>query len=132
IYGLKRLALILYTQAASQKLGIPTILGPQTIGPFQRRLSRRLASRSLKKMALVLSRDNASEAESAALGRPVDVSATDVVFALPRPDVKERSGVMVNVSGLLWAERNNHVDARKYRADVRALIEALLKRGHRV
>jgi len=131
IYGLNRLALILYTQRMSQKLGIPTVLGPQTIGPFERGFTRRLASASLKRMALVLSRDRASEAEARALGRPVDLTATDVVFALPVPEQRHRSGVVVNVSGLLW-NANRHVDATAYRANVRGLIDELLRRGHRV
>lgn len=128
IYGMNRLALILYTQRASQRLRIPTILGPQTIGPFEKRISRRLAAGALKRMALVLSRDRASEAEATALGRPADLSATDVVFALPVPSERERRGVMVNVSGLLWSE-NRHVDAASYRRAVRSLIDELLERG---
>ena len=131
IYGMKRLALVFYTQRASQRLGIPTVLGPQTIGPFERRISRRLASASLRGMTLVLSRDRASEREAAELGRPADLSATDVVFALPVPLERTRHGVMVNVSGLLWSE-NRHVEAARYRADVRALIDDLLDRGHTV
>lgn len=128
IYGINRLALILYTQRVSQKLGLSTVLGPQTIGPFERRISRRLASATLKRMALVLSRDRASEKEARALGRPADLSATDVVFALPVPSQRDRRGVMVNVSGLLWTD-NRHVDAARYRADVRRLIDELLRRN---
>lgn len=128
IYGMNRLALILYTQRASQKLGIPTVMGPQTIGPFENRFARRMAAFSLKKMALVLSRDRASEAEARALGRPADLSATDVVFALPVPQHRERRGVMLNVSGLLWKE-NRHVDAETYRRSVRELVDELLVRG---
>ena len=131
IYGLNRLALILYTQRASQKLGVPTVLGPQTIGPFERGVTRRFAAASLKRMALVLSRDRASEAEARALGRPADLTATDVVFALPAPKQRERNGVVLNVSGLLWNE-NRHVDARAYRAKVRSMVDELLGRGQEV
>lgn len=131
IYGLKRLALILYTQRASQRLGIPTVMGPQTIGPFTNPIARRFASASLKRMRLVLSRDRASNEESTALGRPADLSATDVVFALPVPAERERSGVVLNVSGLLWHE-NRHVDHVKYRDSVRRLIKLLIERGRAV
>ena len=131
IYGAKRLALILYTQWMSQRLGIPTILGPQTIGPFRKRFARYLAGRSLRRMTLVLSRDNASEKEAAALGRPVDLSATDVVFALPRPSSRAPSGIIINVSGLLW-EKNSHVDSAQYQSDIRRLITELLERGTQV
>lgn len=131
IYGLRRLALILYTQRMSQRLGRATVLGPQTIGPFERGVARRLAAASLKRMTLVLSRDRTSEDEARALGRPADLSATDVVFALPVPTPVERTGVVVNVSGLLWND-NRHVDATRYQANVRRLIGSLLKRGHQV
>lgn len=131
IYGLRRLALILYTQRMSQRLGRATVLGPQTIGPFGKRFPRRLAAASLKRMALVLSRDRTSEDEARALGRPADLSATDVVFALPVPAPVERTGVVLNVSGLLWND-NRHVDASRYQADVRRMIESLIERGHQV
>lgn len=128
-YGLKRLGLILYTQSASQKLRIPTMLSPQTIGPFTNRVARALASRSLKRMTMVLSRDKASEQYSASLGRPVDLSATDVVFALPAPTTPKTRDIVLNVSGLLWNE-NSHVDSTVYRASVHSLIAALQERGH--
>lgn len=131
IYGMKRLALVLYTQRTSQRLGLPTILGPQTIGPFERSFSRRLAAGSLRRMSLVFSRDHASTSEAAALGRPVDLAATDVVFALPDPQQENRKGVIVNVSGLLWND-NRHVDSGRYRADIRSLIEGLLADGRSV
>lgn len=131
IYGRRRLALLLYTQWASHNVGVPTVLAPQTIGPFTGRLSRRFASASLRRMALVLSRDNASEGEAASLGRPVDLSATDVVFALPVPQVSKSRGVVINPSGLLW-QPNSHVDHVRYRASVRQLIRELLAAGHRV
>lgn len=130
-YGLRRLGLILYTQAVSQKLRIPTILGPQTIGPFDNRLARALASRSLRRMSLVLSRDRASEEYSASMGRPVDLSATDVVFALEVPKTAKTRDVVLNVSGLLWNE-NSHVDSESYRNSIHGLIAALGNRGHSI
>ncbi|WP_424466756.1 polysaccharide pyruvyl transferase family protein [Pseudoclavibacter helvolus] len=131
IYGLRRLGLLLYTQAASQRAGVPTILAPQTIGPFTRWIPRTLAARSMKRMALVLARDNASEQEAAQLGRPADLSATDVVFALPVPAVARTRDVVVNPSGLLWRD-NHHVDASKYRDSVRGLVARLLADGRAV
>ncbi|SMH34772.1 Polysaccharide pyruvyl transferase family protein WcaK [Rathayibacter oskolensis] len=131
IYGMKRLALILYSQRTSQKLGVPTLLGPQTIGPFTGRISRALAARSLKGMSLVLARDRASQAEAAGLGRPVDLSATDVVFALPVPEVSKTRSVVINASGLLW-NPNKHLDHVGYRDNTRALIREMLLRGHDV
>lgn len=131
IYGLRRLGLLLYTQWASQRAGVPTILAPQTIGPFTRWLPRKLAARSMKRMVLVLARDNASEQEASRLGRPADLSATDVVFALSVPTVARTRDVVINPSGLLWRD-NHHVDAARYRDSVRALIARLLADGRGV
>jgi polysaccharide pyruvyl transferase WcaK-like protein len=131
IYGLRRLALVLYTQRTSQRLRIPTILSPQTIGPFEGSIARRMASGSLKRMALVITRDGASVAESVSLGREPDAMATDVVFALPQPCLSSRRGVLVNVSGLLW-NRNSHVDFSAYRVAVTSLVRSLRDQGHDV
>lgn len=133
IYGLKRLAFIAYAHWMLRRLRIPLILGPQTIGPFNTLAGRMIARRSLKQAALVMTRDAASaEYASRVLGTTVDVIGTDVVFMLPKKQVKARSrDVIVNVSGLLWFG-DEHVDSGHYREQVRSLIEGLEAEGRTV
>lgn len=130
-YGLKRLVQIHTVQKAAHDLGVPVVMGPQTIGPFSTRLGRALARRSLGWMRAVVARDEVSGSASSKLGRPVDAVATDVVFALPRPATPRTRDVILNVSGLLWG-RNPHVDDVAYRASIRRTIETLLEDGRKV
>lgn len=131
IYGKQRITRMIYAQIAAQRLNIPVIMGPQTVGPFTSRRSRLAARYSLKRMSLVTVRDSTSDVYVRGLGRASDALATDVVFALPQPEVPKTRDVIFNVSGLLWSE-NSHVDSEAYRANVRRFITVLLDRGRAV
>lgn len=131
----------IYGQARHQKMslihefavqaGARAVLAPQTLGPFTSRRGRLLARRNLHRSHLVFARDAASAAQAATLGRAVDATGTDMVFALDVPIAAQRSGVLMNVSGLLW-EPNAHVDHHSYRTAVRAVIDGLLADGRDV
>jgi len=117
IYGLVRLLYVALPQLLVLFLGKPLILLPQTIGPFKRRLSRRIAKFILKRAEIVYSRDLAGvdtttrllggSCETAQVRFCNDVAfvmaphcpaAVDVVglpAGLPRPLVG------INISGLL-------------------------------
>lgn len=132
IYGMKRFAALAGVQSASLRLGKPYIFSPQTIGPFHRKLTRRIAARNLSRAHAVISRDGQSTATAASMiGRPVG-EGTDVVFALPQPTAPDaRFDVLLNVSGLLWRE-NNHLDANTYRAGTILLARKLMRAGREV
>lgn len=130
-YGLKRLVQMVFVQRRAFKLGIPVIMGPQTIGPFETRVGRWLARGNLRRMSMVVVRDPASAQAAAALGRPADVTATDVVFALPTERPTKIHDVVLNVSGLLWP-KNNHVDNAQYEQQIVRLIDRLTGAGRRV
>lgn len=132
IYGLQRhLTMSLIHEFAAQA-GVPTVIAPQTIGPFNRRLASTLATRNLKCSALVFARDSASAEAAAKLGRRVDLTATDMVFGLKQPDqAAERRDVILTVSGLLWGP-NPHVDSAKYQGAVRTILGGLLTQGREV
>jgi colanic acid/amylovoran biosynthesis protein len=76
-------------------------------------------------------RDSVSAAYLRSIGRPADVVTTDVVFALPVPEVQKSRDVVLNVSGLLW-HPNPHVDSAAYRSTITDLIGRLLADGRRV
>lgn len=131
IYGLKRIFHIYYAGQLAQRLGVPVIMGPQTIGPFRTLIGRRLARGALGRAATVLARDSQSAVYAAFLGRTVDQVGTDVVFLLPRrPEPKSRD-VIVNVNGLLWT-KNTHVYHLRYRRQVARLMEELDRYGRTV
>lgn len=119
IYGPRRLSVMSYVQQAALVAGVPLVLNPQTIGPFDTFYGRSLARRTLKRASRVFSRDTASTRySSTVLGRHPDAQSPDVVFALPvGSPPAARSGIYLNVSGLLWRP-NRHVDYLHYRQQV--------------
>ncbi|MFT3888301.1 MAG: polysaccharide pyruvyl transferase family protein [Arachnia sp.] len=131
IYGLTRLKAICQMAEFVKACGVPLVLGPQTIGPFDTRRGRLLGSLSLRRASLVMARDSVSADVAKRLGRTPDVLTTDVVFAMDQPEADEPRDVLLNVSGLLWTS-NDHGSADKYQRAVRSLIAGLQERGRTV
>jgi polysaccharide pyruvyl transferase WcaK-like protein len=131
IYGQQRLVAMTLLSDLAVRAGVPVVLGPQTIGPFDTRRGRAIAKHTLRRASVVMARDHVSADGARALGREPDVLTTDVVFALPVPTVERTRDVLLNVSGLLW-NPGPHVDAGGYRATVEQLIEALVAEGRHV
>lgn len=109
IYGKPRLRRMLWLKAVTHMAGTPLVVAPQTIGPFTQPRSRRLALATLRRSAIVATRDAFSTAAARKLG--VDgaiIEASDVALRLPydppppRP-AGARPRVGLNVSGLLMA-----------------------------
>ena len=131
IYGTRRLVVMSAVAEFATQAGVPVVLGPQTIGPFDSRSGRAIGRHSLRRSALVMTRDSASAFHSMELGRAPEVLTTDVVFALPRPAVPKTRDVVLNISGLLWFP-NPHVDSEAYRATVTHLYRSLRAEGREV
>lgn len=131
IYGLHRHTTMSLVHEFAAQAGVPVVLAPQTIGPFQTRRGRALARRSLRRSALAFARDPISAAAAAQLGRPVDAVTSDLVFGINQPSIGRSRDVLLNVSGLLWRE-NPHVDASTYREAIVRLITGLRAEGREV
>lgn len=131
IYGLKRFAMMQYTQRAAIRLGIPLVFGPQTIGPFSSTVGRRAAIGTLKRASVVATRDSASAAYTHRLAGVTALHTTDVVFALPQPTVTVDRDIVLNVSGLLW-NANPHVDHAVYRRELIVMCRRLRSDGRTV
>lgn len=132
IYGLTRHTTMSLLHEFAAQAGVPVVLAPQTIGPFRTRRGRMLARRNLRRSRLVFARDAVSARASADLGRPVAAVTSDLVFGIDQPAAAATGrDVLLNVSGLLWAE-NPHVEAHQYRAAVRRIVDELLARGRSV
>ena len=89
-----------------EKLGVPLILMPQTIGPFENVALKKEAMKAIKKSKRVYTRDIPSKEFVLENLRKKDIYvATDVAFALPYE--KDKNGhsclrIGLNISGLLW------------------------------
>ncbi|MCK0168698.1 polysaccharide pyruvyl transferase family protein [Jannaschia sp. S6380] len=106
IYGRRRLRLMFALKALAHLAGKPFIFAPQTVGPFNRTASRRLARMHLDRCRLVAVRDEPSRDHMYELGvRRPPVLASDVALAMPAGPAPDLPGagphVGLNVSGLL-------------------------------
>lgn len=131
IYGLKRLLNIVLVQRIANRGERKLILAPQTIGPFNSRFAKWLGRSALRNADLVLARDPESFSVVKEMSTASAALSTDVVFNLPVPTPREREGVILNVSGLLY-RGSALVGQESYQTETRRLIETLIERGMRV
>jgi polysaccharide pyruvyl transferase WcaK-like protein len=135
IYGIKRfLSTTMMKQFAiwSKKV---FILGPQTFGPFQKKLSRWWAKRILNHTQYIFTRDVLSQEYVKKICGKDIVLTTDVAFSLPYSELKKSNDDYIHIgfnpSALLWAGGYNgknqfglSVDYQEY---CNKLIETLSK-----
>lgn len=131
IYGIQRLFAMSAMAEFVRSCGVPLVMGPQTIGPFDSPRGRAIGRWSLHRATRVMARDPLSADAARALGRPADVLTTDVVFALDVPEASAERDVLFNVSGLLW-NSDSHGPASAYQGLVRGLLADLAARGRSV
>ncbi len=106
IYGPRRFLILAGSKQVVRYLGKPLIIAPQTIGPFDRPLFRRIAAFVMDGAAAVYARDNLSTEQIRQLDLKVPSDEfIDVAFRLPferRPKAEGKVRVGLNVSGLLY------------------------------
>jgi colanic acid/amylovoran biosynthesis protein len=106
IYGARRFLTMAASKQIVRHLGKPLVLAPQTIGPFEKPLNRRIAAYVMNGAAAVYARDNLSTAQLDQLKLRVPTDEfIDVAFRLPfdrQPKAEGKVRVGLNVSGLLY------------------------------
>ncbi|MBT9489736.1 MAG: polysaccharide pyruvyl transferase family protein [Rubrivivax sp.] len=133
IYGLKHLSFLSLSKWLGLRRGCPLILSPQTIGPFDGLIAKRLAHFILRRATKVFARDGLSMSYLRQHGLDSNADEViDVAFRLPyAPKAQPVDGglhVGLNVSGLLYNggySRNNQFGLT---VDYPALIERLCER----
>lgn len=129
IYGAKRYAKMIASKLAAARAGGAFVLAPQTLGPWENSWTRVCARVVMKKADRVWARDSNSIDRASNIGITRASLASDLVFAIQDQPVSTRSERLVlNVSGLLWND-NPHVDHRRYRSAIQAVIESRLSDG---
>lgn len=136
IYGGSRFRVQILSKASVLFSGIPLILSPQTIGPFEGRIHRSIANAVMRRCTKVFARDGLSFGylkTNNLLARADEV--VDVAFRLPFQYQKthsEKIKVGINVSGLLYnggyTGKNQFGLTINYPELTRALLEKLTKR----
>jgi len=103
LYGTARFIRQMMTKIAVLHGGVPLVLAPQTIGPFDNPLCRLLAGQVLRRADAVFARDRLSAEYAQGLSGRAVSEVTDLAFALDcRPATRGFGRIGVNVSGLLW------------------------------
>jgi polysaccharide pyruvyl transferase WcaK-like protein len=132
IYGRRRLTRMFVMKFLTHLARTPLIVAPQTIGPFEHRLSRWLARQTLTRSAVVATRDRMSTDCVRQIGvtRPV-VEASDVALRLPYDTPPPRQPgpprVGINVSGLLMAGGYTGKNMFGLTLDYPALMAAMVR-----
>lgn len=134
IYGDERFEELTLLKQTFLSKNIPLVLGPQTIGPFNKKENRRFASRVIDHCEKVYVRDELSGDYTRKVSSAEPFVTTDVAFFLPwdqqeKSTTKRRIGL--NVSGLLWDggyTRDNQfgltIDYREYISKILAALLA--------
>lgn len=132
IYGGRRFARTVLQKYMVHLAGRPLVLAPQTIGPFRSPLRRRIALDTIRRSAVVTTRDALSTRALAGMGYagPV-IEASDVALRLPHdpppprvPGAPVRIGL--NVSGLLMSGGYTRANMFGLKADYPALMRRIL------
>lgn len=131
IYGARRLIEMSALRLLVRRAKVSFVMGPQTIGPFNSMFGRLMARLSVRGAAAVLARDSAGFSNSAGVYKGPIFQTCDVAFLIPPNPVVERSGVLFNVSGLLWND-NPHVDFQFYRRQVEEFAKKAVDSGLKV
>ena len=131
IYGMRRLIEMSSVRAAVARTGVPLMMGAQTIGPFKKNVGRKLGQYSIRGANLVVARETASQTYARTHLGVDALLGTDVAFAIAQEEVPKSRQVLVNVSGLLWAN-SDHVDNMLYQERVVSLLRGLADAGHEV
>jgi len=132
IYGRRRLAIIFVQKFLAHILRRPVIMAPQTVGPFTGQISRKLAAITIRRSALVATRDDYSTAYVRKLGidRKV-IEASDIALRLPFSAPSKRplgsAQIGLNVSGLLMQGGYTGDNMFALKADYPVLIRRLIK-----
>ncbi len=132
IYGTRRLRRMFLLKALAHLAGTPVIMAPQTIGPFTKGASRRLAKSTMRRSALVASRDRLSTEAARGMGIDKVIEASDLALRLPyeRPaprDPEAKPKVGLNVSGLLMMGGYSGANDFGIKGDYPELVRALIR-----
>lgn len=109
---------------------VPCIFAPQTIGPFNTWIGKKVAYHTLKKLNTIFVRDKSSYKCCEELGlKNITSQVIDVAFALPFKKIKldnNKINIGINVSGLLYNGGYNHDNYFKLKFSYKDFIDELI------
>lgn len=132
IYGGRRIFQVLLQKYLTHLARRPLVMAPQTVGPFAKPLWRRLAAGTIRRCAIVATRDAKSTSFLRDMGvRNEVIEASDVALRLPYTMPAERADgppkVGLNVSGLLMGGGYTGKNMFGLKSDYPTLIRDIVK-----
>lgn len=132
IYGVKRYVYLFISKMLAYIAGVPLIISPQTIGPFNNSIVRVTARYILNKSKWIFPRDEISYGILRDFGlKDKSTLVTDLAFALPYEQKPKYSSkklrVGLNVSGLLFNGGYTGGNQFGLSLDYRILIDEIIK-----
>lgn len=132
IYGIKRTLAESIPVFACKFHKIPCYFGPQTIGPFNTLIGKIIAKSTLKKLKLIITRDEKSYNCCKELGfENKTKSVIDVAFALPyekKEFTNDKFNIGLNISGLLYNGGYNHENYFGLNFSYKEFVETLIEK----
>lgn len=132
IYGMRRSLSMLASKLLLTASGVPFVLAPQTVGPFNHKLPKWLASLVMLKSQRIFVRDQMSLNELPGFLRKKTIVTTDLAFYLPYNKTlnldKAPISVALNVSGLLYNGGYSKKNMFNLNYDYATLIETLINK----
>lgn len=131
IYGLSRFSKMSISKLVSVFKNRKLVLSPQTIGPFESKISKIVSKFIMSKCSVVVARDYQSKAILDAMQLNNTVESVDVAFLLPFNKNLEKSDkirVGLNVSALLYHGGYNKTNQFGLRVDYSELINKLIQK----
>ena len=133
IYGGGRFAKMMLMKYLVHLAGRPLVLAPQTIGPFRSRIRQFIAAQTIRRSAIVATRDAMSTKAAHDMGitRPI-IEASDVALRLPYTVPAARAPgpvrVGINISGLLMSGGYTRNNMFGLQMDYRQLVRDIITR----
>lgn len=141
LYGLKRFIRETAFKQAVLCKHKPLIFGPQTIGPFSKKFSKKWAGKVLLKSEEVFTRDEISRKYAQDEFGMSSILTTDIAFMLPadehaRCEKDNVTRIGINISGLMWhggyTGKNELGICLDYKQLIAMLIKHLLSEGFEI
>ncbi|PJG83512.1 polysaccharide pyruvyl transferase family protein [Caviibacterium pharyngocola] len=132
IYGIKHFLSCWAEQNIVLKENIPLILGPQTYGPYNSWIAKKLAKKVINNADAVFTRDSMSAEYLKSLGvNRIVHTVTDFAFAMGYKKTvlnNDNLNVGLNISGLLWPEKTEATNTTfKLKCDYEVLINRIIE-----
>ncbi len=134
IYGTKWLFKTTYLKSRVIKSKTPLILMPQTYGPFNGRLAKAWAKKIIKRSHKIYTRDSRSKdylINEMGIAPEEIFNTSDLAFSLPYEKVQTASETVrvgINISGLLWTQKDMKNNKISLTVDYKEYCERLVTR----